>query len=142
MNSVARPTGITILAILALIGGVFGLLAGLALIAGGALIGGAVGGAEGAAFGGFAFVLGVITLGSAALYLAFAYGSWTAKSYGWALGVIGALWGLGTLALGILLSGDIVGNLISVNTIISAVIPAGILYYLNTPGVKAFFGRA
>jgi hypothetical protein len=142
VNSVARPTGITILAILALIGGIFGLLGGLALLFGGALIGGAIGGAEGAAFGGFAFILGLIVLAGAGLYLAFAYGSWTAKTYGWALGIIGALWGIVTQAITILLSGDIVGNLISVNTIVSLVIPIIILYYLNTPNVKAYFGRA
>ena len=72
MNSVARPTGITILAILALIGGIFGALAGLALLFGGALIGGAIGGAEGVAFGGFAFILGLITLAGAGL-TAFSY---------------------------------------------------------------------
>ena len=142
MNSVARPTGITILAILALIGGIFGLLGGLALLFGGALIGGAIGGAEGAAFGGFAFILGLVVLAGAGLYLAFAYGSWTAKAYGWALGIIGALWGIVTQAITILLSGDIMGNLISVNTIVSLAIPIIILYYLNTPNVKAYFGRA
>lgn len=142
MNGIARPTGVSILAILALIGGIFGLLGGLALIAGGALIGGAVGGAEGAAFGGFAFVLGVITLGGAVLYLAFAYGSWTAKAYGWALGIIGALWGIVTQVISVVLSGDIVGNLFSVSTIISVAIGAVILYYLNTPAVKAYFGRS
>lgn len=142
MNSVARPTGITILAILALIGGVFGALAGLALLFGGALIGGAIGGAEGAAFGGLAFILGLITLAGAGLYLAFAYGSWTAKTYGWALGIIGALWSIVTQAITVLLSGDIVGTLISFSTIVSLAIPIIILYYLNTPNVKAYFGRA
>jgi hypothetical protein len=142
VNSVARPTGITILAILALIGGIFGVLAGLALLFGGALIGGAIGGAEGAAFGGLAFVLGLITLAGAALYIAFAYGSWTAKAYGWALGIIGALWSIGTQALTVLLSGDIVGSLISLNTVVGLAIPIIILYYLNTPNVKAYFGRA
>ncbi|HSG84851.1 MAG TPA: hypothetical protein VLA23_00820 [Candidatus Limnocylindrales bacterium] len=142
MNSVARPTGITILAILALIGGIFGALAGLALLFGGALIGGAIGGAEGAAFGGLAFILGLITLAGAGLYLAFAYGSWTAKTYGWALGIIGALWSIVTQAITVLLSGDIVGTLISFSTIVSLAIPIIILYYLNTPNVKAYFGRA
>lgn len=137
-----RPMGVTILAILALIGGVFGVIGGLALIAGGALIGGAIGGSEGVAFGGFAFVLGLITLGGALLYLAFAYGSWTAKAWGWALGIIGALWGLATQAITVLLSGDIVGSLFSVSTVIGVAVPAIVIYYLNTPAVKAYFGRA
>jgi len=141
VTSAARPTGITILAILALIGGVFGLIGGLGMIAGGALIGGMVGGAEGAAFGGFAFVLGIITLIGAVVYLAFFFGSWTAKPYGWMLGIIAALWSIVTQAITVLLSGDIMGNLFNVGTIIGVAIPVVIMYYLMTPGVKAYFGR-
>jgi hypothetical protein len=133
--------GITILAILAIIWGIFGLLAGLALIAGGALIGGAIGGTAGVAFGGFAFVVGVITLAFAVGYVAFAYGAWTLKAWGWMLGVIGSLASLVWTAITILLSGDIMGNLISVSTVISVAIPIIILYYLNTPVVKTAFGR-
>lgn len=141
MTSAARPTGITILAILALIGGVFGLIGGLGMIAGGALIGGMVGGAEGVAFGGFAFVLGIITLIGAVVYLAFFFGSWTAKAYGWMLGIIAALWSIVTQAIMVLLSGDIMGTLFSISTIIGVAIPVVILYYLMTPGVKSYFGR-
>jgi hypothetical protein len=142
VNSVARPTGITILAILALIGGIFGLLAALALMAGALIGSGTTTAAEGAAFGGIAFVFGLIALGGALLYLAFAYGSWTAKTYGWALGIIGALWGIVSQIVTVLASGDIVGKLVSVSTIIGLAIPVIILYYLNTPNVKAYFGRA
>jgi hypothetical protein len=134
--------GITILAILALIGGIFGLLGGLALIAGGALIGGAVGGSAGVAFGGFAFVAGVVTLGLAIAYLAFAYGGWTLKPWAWALGVIIALASIVWTVIGAVLSGDIVGSILNVSTIISLAIAVVILYYLNTPTVKAAFGRA
>jgi hypothetical protein len=134
--------GITILSILALIGGVFGLLGGLALIAGGALIGGALGGTTGAAFGGLAFIAGVVTLGIAVADLAFAYGAWTLKPWGWALGVIIALASIVWQVIGVLLSGDIMANLISVNTIVTVVIWGIVLYYLNTPTVKAAFGRA
>lgn len=135
-----RPMGVTILAILALIGGVFGLIGGLALIAGGALIGGIVGGAEGAAFGGLAFIVGIVTLGLAVAELFFAYGAWTLKPWGWALGVILALAGLVWVVITALLSGDIVGTLIS--SVISIVIYVVILYYLNRPDIKAAFGRA
>jgi len=141
-GAVARPTGITILAILSVIGGIFGLIGGLGLIAGGALLGGAVGGTTGAALGGLAFVFGIVTLGFAVAYLAFAYGAWTLKPWGWALGVIMALANIVWTAIGILLSGNIMGNLISVSTIISVAIPLIILYYLNTPVVKSAFGRA
>ena len=63
-------------------------------------------------------------------------------TYGWALGIIGALWSIVTQAITVLLSGDIVGTLISFSTIVSLAIPIIILYYLNTPNVKAYFGRA
>ena len=141
-GAVARPTGITILAILSIIGGVFGLIGGLGLIAGGALLGGAVGGTTGAALGGMAFVFGIVTLGFAVAYIAFAYGAWTLKPWGWMIGVIMALASLVWTAIGILLSGNIMGNLLSVSTIISVAIPLIILYYLNTPVVKSAFGRA
>jgi hypothetical protein len=134
-----RPMGITILALLALIGGVFSLIAGLAVMAGGAILGGAVGGTTGAAYGGFAFILGLIVLAGAVFYLAFAYGAWTLKSWGWALGVIGALWGIVVNVLTAVMSGDIVNGLIA--AIIPLAIGVGILYYLNQPHVKAAFGR-
>ena len=140
-SGAARPMGITILAILSVIGGIFGLIGGLGLIAGGALLGGAVGGTTGAALGGMAFIFGIVTLGFAVAYIAFAYGAWTLKAWGWMLGVIMALASIVWTILGIVLSGDIVANLISVSTIISVAIPLIILYYLNTPTVKAAFGR-
>jgi len=140
-SGAARPMGITILAILSVIGGIFGLIGGLGLIAGGALLGGAVGGTTGAALGGMAFIFGIVTLGFAVAYIAFAYGAWTLKAWGWMLGVIMALASIVWTILGIVLSGDIVANLISVSTIISVAIPLIILYYLNTPVVKSAFGR-
>lgn len=143
MNSgIARPMGITILALLALIGGVFGLLGGLALIGLGGVAGGVIGGTTGAAVGGFAVLVGLIVLIGAALYLAFAYGAWTLKPWGWALGVIGALWGIVSRLVAVLMSSDIFGNLFSLSTIVSVAVPIAILYYLNTPVVKSAFGRS
>ena len=53
------PTGITILAVLAAIGGVFGILGGLALLASGGFIGVATGSG---ALGGLAALIGAVTL--------------------------------------------------------------------------------
>ena len=64
-----RPLGVTILAVLAAIRGVLGLLGSLVLIG----IGGSVLG------GGFA-IFGLIALILSVLYLVFAYGAWTLKA--------------------------------------------------------------
>ena len=140
-GAAARPTGITILSILALIGGIFSLIGALGLIAGGALIGGALGGVEGATLGGLAFVFGIITLGFAVAYLAFAYGGWTLKPWAWMLGVIMSLASIVWQVIAAFASGDLVGSLVSVSGVVNLAIPAIILYYLNTPAVKAAFGR-
>jgi hypothetical protein len=140
MTTAARPTGVTILAILALIGGVFGIIGGLGLIAGGALIGGMIGGAAGVGFGGLAFVIGIVTLGIAIAELFFAYGAWALKPWGWSLGVIIALTSIVWAVIVAFLSGDLVNGLISGG--ISIIVAAIILYYLNTPEVKSAFGRA
>lgn len=140
MTGAARPTGVTILAVLALIGGIFSVLGGLLLLMGGAMLGAAVGGAEGAAYGGLAFLFGVIALASGILYLAFAYGAWTLKPWGWALGIIAALASLVFTAISAVMSGNIMGTLTS--SIISIAVAVAILWYLNQPNVKSAFGRA
>jgi hypothetical protein len=132
--------GVTILAVLALIGGIFGLIGGLGLIAGGALLGGVVGGSQGVALGSLAFIFGIVTLGIAIADLAFAYGAWTLKPWAWALGIIIALASLVWIAVTGLASGDLVGTITS--SIISIAIWAIVLWYLNTPDVKRAFGRA
>ena len=120
-----RPTGITILSILAGLGGVFGLLGGFAVMA----LGGAV-------FGGMGVVLGLAILAYAGLSLALAWAFWTLKPWGWPLGVVVAAAGI------ILAVVQLIGaNANIVSTIISIGIDGVILYYLNQPGIKALFGR-
>lgn len=136
---VRRPIGITILAILAFIFGILGIIGGLGLISlGGAATGiGAATGAGGAvAGGGVAFVLGILTLFSSVLSVAFAVGAWGLKPWAWTLGVgaealalIGAVLGLGNEAN-------------RGSSIFSILVAAGILFYLFTPTVKRAFGRA
>jgi hypothetical protein len=122
----ARPTGITILAILAAIGGVFGLLGGFGvLFVGGIAASGAV------------IILGLCALAYAALLIAFAWGAWTLKPWAWALGVAVAVFGIVVAILQVVL-----GNSSVFSQIISIVIDGAILYYLNQPSIKALFGRA
>ena len=140
MTGAVRPTGVTILAVLALIGGIFGLIAGLGLMMGGALLGGMMGGSQGVALGGMAFIFGVLGIGIAIAELAFAYGAWTLKPWGWALGIIAAIANLLFIVVMAVISGDLIASLIS--SVISIAIWAVVLYYLTTPQVKPAFGRA
>ena len=114
----ARPTGITILAVLAAIGGILGLFGGTVLF-------GALGG-----------LLGLAALAYAALLVAFAYGAWTLKPWAWPLGVAVAAFGI---IMSILY---IIGGSSIANQILGIAIDGGILYYLNQPGIKSLFGRA
>ena len=120
-----RPLGITILAILAAVGGVLGLLGSVALL-----------GLFSAA-GGLFMILGLISLVLSVLYLVFAFGAWTLKPWGWTLGV-----GLAAASVVITLIGLTQGTQELVGAIISFAISGVILYYLFQPDVKAAFGRA
>lgn len=121
-----RPTGITILSILAGISGIFGLLGGFVVMGLGAAV-----------FGGAGAILGLAILAYAGLSLALAWAFWTLKPWGWPLGVVVAAAGI------ILAIVQLVGaNQNIVSTIISIGIDGAILYYLNQPSIKSLFGRA
>ena len=117
--------GITILSILAGIGGVFGLLGGFAVMALGAAV-----------FGGMGALLGLAILAYAGLSLALAWAFWTLKPWGWPLGVAVAAFGIILAVLEFLGAGQSI-----ISAIISIAIDGAILYYLNQPTIKALFGR-
>ncbi|MEP7082104.1 MAG: hypothetical protein ABI841_03905 [Chloroflexota bacterium] len=119
-----RPLGITILAILAAVGGILGLLGSVALL-----------GLFSAA-GGLFMIVGLLTLVLSVLYLVFAYGAWTLQPWGWTLGV-----GLAAASVVLTLVGLTQGNQELIGTLINLAISGVILYYLFQPDVKAAFGR-
>lgn len=125
-----RPTGVTVLAILAFIGGCITLMGGLLL----SLMGGAIGAMGGPVFAAIGAFAGIIFLVLGALYFVVGFGLWTLKSWAWMLAVI--LAGIG-LALNLLqaLSGEIVGG--TFGLIVNGVV----LWYMTRPHVKAAFGR-
>ncbi len=123
--SAVRPTGITILSLLAGVGGVLGLFGGFVLLFAGTVV-----------FGGLGALLGIAALAYAALLLAFAWGAWTLQPWAWPLGVAGAIFGI---VLGILY---IIGGQSIVSQALGIVVDGAILYYLNQPGIKSLFGRA
>jgi hypothetical protein len=118
-----RPTGITILAVLAGVGGILLAVWGIIVFVGGTVV-----------FGGLGALLGLAFLAVAALYLAFCVAALQLKPWGWPLGVVGAA-ASAILAVLQLLTGDL-------SQVVSLAISGGILYYLNQPGIKAAFGRA
>ena len=121
----ARPTGITILSILAGLGAIGTLLAAFAALGIGSYLFG---------LSGTIFALAWLALGG--LELSFGIGAWQMKPWAWPLGVVLAagaiIWSIITL-LG-------AGNLFS--TLITVVIWGIVLYYLNQPTIKSLFGRA
>ena len=131
MQKPSRPTGVAILAILELIGGVIGLLLGILLIG--------VGGSGILSSFGFGLVSGIVAaVGGiivvvSVLVLILGWGMWTGKSWAWTIAVIlyilGVLSGIGSLAVGALTG--VVGLVISIL----------ILWYLWRPHVRAFFGH-
>jgi hypothetical protein len=122
-----RPTGVTILAIVAAIGGILGVLGGLSLLGLGAIFA-AVG-------GGFAFIIGLVVLAIGIADLALAYGFWTMKPWAWT-------WGITVQAVGVLISLIelvLVGG--SISSLIVQIVVAGIIiYYLNMPEIRKLFG--
>ena len=126
-----RPMGVTILAVLAIIGGLLALLGALGLLLGGAALASVDGGV-----GGMAMLLGVGALVLAVLYLAFGFGAWTLKPWAWTLGVASQVLQLVLIIVNIVVFGFQAGQII--NILIAAVI----LYYLFTPPIRQAFGKA
>ena len=139
MTQQQRPMGITILAVLAFIGGILGICGGLSGIVGASFLGGlaaSVGASNATALGGMLVVYSIIALAFAVVDLVFGFGAWTLKPWAWMLGMV--LFGL-----------NIVFQLVAViagwstfgGVLISLVIAGVIIYYLLTPDVKKAFGR-
>jgi uncharacterized membrane protein HdeD (DUF308 family) len=111
-NQKHRPLGITIIAILAAIVGIF-------LVAGGAVF--------------LIVLIGIVPLVIGIAYLVVAYGLWKAKTWAWIVTLI-------VSAISIIAS--IVEIAIGHReSIFSIIVPAIIIFYLYRPNVKAYFGR-
>jgi hypothetical protein len=134
-----RPFGVVIIAILALLSGLWGCLVGLFFLGvgfGAVAMLGTLHPVAGAVVGGLAGVAGIIILINALFTLGFSYGAWTLKPWAWLLGVATQwatiIWSL-LVALG---PGSLrrqAGHLI---------IAILVLAYLKSPEVKRAFGRS
>jgi hypothetical protein len=130
-TTAGRPTGVTIIAVLAAIFGVLGTLVGVLALLGGAAAGAATGDA---ALGGLVAVFGAILLVVSIAYLVFAWGAWGLKPWAWTLGIGLAAVSI-VLGLFSLISGDW-------SAIINIAIAGAITYYLFRPEVQTAFGRS
>ena len=107
-----RPLGVTIIAILTLIGGIIFLASGVVLL----LIG-----------------IGIILLALGIAYLVMAYGLWKGKGWAWTITLI-----LSAIGIVVALVSIAFGN---VAAIINVIIHGVVIYYLYRPNVKTFFGK-
>ena len=147
----SRPTGVTIIAILNIIGGIIMVIGGIGLLAAGALIpmlppeafeqsqnlapgGMSITGASASILGGGAVAVGAVTIAIGILSFVVAYGLLKGRSWAWTLTVVLSVISIVLNALSL-----IAGNFAA---IISIVISGIILYYMYRPHVKAYFGKA
>jgi hypothetical protein len=113
-----RPIGVTIIALLAILGGLAFIVSALGTLILIPLIGILIGS-------------GLFILGLA--YFLMAYGLWNGKSWAWTLTLIlsgiGIILGIGSMVIG------------NIGAIFHIIISAIIIYYLYRPNVKAFFDK-
>jgi hypothetical protein len=107
-----RPLGVTIIAILTIIGGLIFLASGLVLL----IIG-----------------IGIILLALGIAYLVMAYGLWKGRGWAWTITLI-----LSAIGIVVALISIAAGN---IGALFSIVIHGVAIYYLYRPNVKAFFGK-
>lgn len=125
-----RPTGVTILAVLAAIGGVLGILAGLVLVG----LSSSVSDLAIPGLSGLVAILGLLTIVISVGELAFAYGAWGLKPWAWMLGIV-------LEVVGIVVSLLEFRSSTASSTVVSVVIAGLIVYYLYQPHVRRAFGQ-
>jgi hypothetical protein len=119
------PIGIAVLGFFAVVNGISAAVIGLQLM--GIVVFGPVSTGTGVFFWGLmAFILGV-------LYVAVAYGAWNLRIWAWTTGMLLAVLGILNAVLILFATGDLTKGLAA------ALLPAVILWYLNSQGVKEAF---
>ncbi len=123
-----RPTGVTILAVVAAIGGLLSLLGGLSLLGLGAVFAAYTG------LGGLAALFGLIIIVLGVAELALAYGFWGLRSWAWT-------WGITIEAVGVVIAlVELVLGYGGISGFVVGLVVAGIvIYYLNMPDIRKAF---
>jgi len=134
-----RPTGVTVLAILEILGGLAGLVGGAALIGVAALVSSsdfATLYPQLAGIGSVStllYALGALALIFGILGLVLGIGFLGGKGWAWTLGIV-----VGVLNIVVSIAETAIGF---TSNIIGIIFPIIIIYYLMRPHVKAFFGK-
>jgi hypothetical protein len=115
-----RPLGVTIIAILAFVGGAINLLSGLQSI-------------------GTGWGIVLIILGALGLYVG--WGFWNLQGTAWRIGVILYAISVVFVIFFALISMSVLGPFALISAGIGVLIPVIILYYLSTPAVRGAFGQ-
>jgi hypothetical protein len=136
-----RPTGVTIIAILIIIGGILLLLAGIAGVVVGSL---SISQIIGLGF----VIIGAIILAVGIGYLVVSYGLLKGKRWSWTITVILLFIGIAIDVVSIIIFGSFAINMdtssfLTTNSgsIAGIIISVIILYYLYRPHVKSYFGK-
>ncbi len=152
--SIKRPLGVTIIGILNLIGGIFQVIGGLALITIGGLLAAnpSLLGNAGADFarsnplhvpieilGVALLALGAVILPLGVLSFVIAYGTLKGKGWAWTLNVVVSIIGIIINIISTILYNSGIQSVVPVA--ISIGISVLILYYLYRPHVKQYFGK-
>jgi hypothetical protein len=137
-----RPTGATVITILAVVNGVIFSLGALAALLFGTVAGGILGssgvenaGAVGGVAAGIGIVVAIIVLLIALLFYGIAYGTWKGRGWAWMLGIVVSIV---VLVFGVLGQAN---GISVVSLILYVAIPAVTIYFLWQPEVKRWLGR-
>ncbi len=135
-----RPVGVTILAVIGIIYGIFSLLLALLGLLGSALL---ASGTYGAAVKYSAGTLAYATISDAVLgilYLAFGIGAFQLKGWAWTTGVVALVLDILRNIVSLVIRGFSAGSIVV--PIVTIVIALVLLWYLFRPNVRAAFGKA
>lgn len=147
-----RPIGVTIIAILIIIGGIVLLIGGLSLIGLSAILsmsstemvqtGNSSTDLVGlAALGMVPLVMGIVMLILGIAYLAVSYGLLKGKGWAWAITIIVTIIGLIMQIISAIVIGSVMSSVLAGlgSHIIGIIVSGIIIYYMFRPHVKAFF---
>ncbi len=127
-----RPTGVYLLAVLAIMDGVFDLVAAFT-----ALTAASVVDTRAMLGGGMLTLLGLVLLVIAFLLFCLGYGLWMVRPWAWSLGI-----GLEVLNIGLGVVRLVGGREIYPGVLLTFLLAGTILYYLVQRPVRTLFGRA